>query len=187
MLPSSVRRAWCSHYTAADPSEAGQVDSGGATTQPRNFEQRLTFLEQQMQELRELPDRVERMESQILQFRTEMKDGFSAIRTDLRAELHGVETGLRTELHDVRDALRSEIREVRDTLRSEIHEVRDTLKSEIADVREDIRIGVEESQNLTKGLHADALQAVSAVETAIRRDVVARLDQLLEGQRGASG
>jgi hypothetical protein len=76
---------------------------------------------------------VERMESQILQLRTEMQDGFSAIRTDLRAELHGVETGLRTELHDVRDALRSEIGEVRDTLRSEIHEVRDTLKSEIAD------------------------------------------------------
>ena len=130
------------------------------------------MLEQQLQQLKDLPDRVGRMESQILQLRTDMKDGFSAIRSDLRAELHGVEAGLRTELHEVRDALRTEI-----------HEVRDALRSELREVREDIRIGVAESQNLARGLHAEAMQEIANV----RRDVVGRLDQLLELRRPDAG
>ena len=155
--------------------------------QPRSLEQRVTMLEQQMQQLKDLPGRVERVESQILQLRTEMKDGFSAIRSDLRAELHGVEAGLRTELHGVRDALRSELHEFRDSLRGEMRELRDALRGEMSELREDIRIGVEESQNLAKGLHAEAMQAVANVETALRRDVVGRLDQLLELRRSDAG
>ena len=162
--------------------------------QPRSLEQRVTFLEQQMQELRELPARVERMESQILQLRAEMKDGFSAIRSDLRAELHGVEAGLRTELHEVRDSLRSELHEVRDSLRGEMRELRDALSGEMGELRdalrgemgelreelrEDVRLGVEESQNLTKVLHAEAMQVVSE----LRRDVVSKLDQILALRR----
>lgn len=125
--------------------------------QPRSLEQRVVMLEQQMQQLKDLPERVERVESQILQLRTEMKDGFSAIRGEMGE--------LRREL------------------------------------REDIRIDVEESQNLTKGLHAEAIgtakglhaQAMDAmkglraeiasVDAALRRDVVSRLDRLLELQR----
>ena len=131
------------------------------------------MLEQEMQQLKELPGRIERVESQILQLRTEMKDGFSAIRSDLRAELHGVEAGIRTEF-------RTELHDVRDALRSEIRGVRDELKSEMRELREDIRIGVEESQNLTKGLHAEAMRAVASLDLALRRDVVGRLDRLLE-------
>ena len=100
--------------------------------QPRSLEQRVAMLEQQMQQMKDLPERVERVESQILQLRTELKDGFSAIRGEMR-----------------------ELRE---------------------DLREDIRIGVEESQNLTKGLHAEATKDAAA----LRRDVVQRLDRLLE-------
>jgi hypothetical protein len=107
--------------------------------QPRTVEQRLTMLEQQMEELKELPVRVERVESQILQLRTEMKDECSAIRGEMR--------DLRKELRD------------------------------------DIRIGVEGSQNLATGLHAEAMRAIAAVDAAIRRDVVSRLDRLLELQR----
>ena len=119
-----------------------------------------------------------------------MKDGFSAIRSDLRAELHGVEAGLRTELHEVRDGLRAELHEVRDGLRVELHDVRDTLRGEMRalrdELRDDIRIGVEESQNLTRGLHAEAMQAIASVDASIRRDVVSRLDQLLDRQRPPS-
>ena len=89
------------------------------------------MLEQQMQQLKDVPERVGRVESQILQLRTEMKDGFSAIRDEMR------------------------------------------------ELREDIRVGVEESQNLTKGLHAEAMEAVST----LRHDAVERLDRLLELRR----
>ena len=111
--------------------------------QPRSLEQRVGMLEQQMQQLKDLPERVERVESQILQLRTDLKDGFSAIR-------------------------------------GEMQELREEL-------REDVRVGVEESQNLTKGLHAEAMQAISSLDAVLRRDVVGRLDRLLELQRPGDG
>ena len=90
------------------------------------------MLEQQMQELSDLPARVGRVESQILQLRQEIGVEFSAVRT-------------------------------------EMHQIREEL-------REDIRIGVEESQNLAKLL-------VAQVSAELRDQVVARLDRLLEIQR----
>ena len=101
-----------------------------------------------------------------------MKDGFSAIRSDHGAELHGVEAGLRTEIHGVAAGLRTEFR-------TELHEVRDALRSDIRELREDIRIGVQESQNLARGLHAEAMAAVAALDTSIRHDLGAKLDQIL--------
>jgi hypothetical protein len=79
------------------------------------------MLEQQVQELREVPRRLERVEWQILQLRQDLTAESSATRTDLRTEMHGMRDELRTEMRGMRDEL-----------------------------REDIRIGVEESQNLTK-------------------------------------
>ncbi len=43
------------------------------------------MLEEQMQELRDLPKRMTGVESQILQLRDEMRDEFSAIRSEIRA------------------------------------------------------------------------------------------------------
>jgi predicted nucleic acid-binding Zn-ribbon protein len=40
-----------------------------------------------MQEIRDLPERVSNLESQILQLRQEMKEEFSATRSELRAEI----------------------------------------------------------------------------------------------------
>ena len=55
--------------------------------QRRSLEQRVTTLEQHMQELRDLPKRMAGVESQILQLREETRDGFSAIRSELLAEI----------------------------------------------------------------------------------------------------
>ena len=66
------------------------------------------------------------------------------------------------------------------------------------ELREDIRIGVEESQNLTRGLHAEAMdavnglraetmQAISSLDAVVRRDVVSRLERLLESRRPDAG
>ena len=53
--------------------------------QPRSIEERLTMLERQMQEMRELPERVTKLASQILQLREEMREELSAIRTEMKA------------------------------------------------------------------------------------------------------
>jgi len=60
---------------------------GSRLVQPRSIEQRVTVLEQQMQEMRDLPARVTNLESQILQLRQEMRDEFSATRSEFRVEL----------------------------------------------------------------------------------------------------
>ena len=61
--------------------------------QPRSIEQRVTVLEQQMQEMRDLPARVTNLESQILQLRKEMREEFSATQSVFRSELvHAVTT-----------------------------------------------------------------------------------------------
>lgn len=56
------------------------------------------MLEQQMQELRDLPKRVAGVESQILQLREEMQGGFSAIQSELRGEMYGIRDELRAEI-----------------------------------------------------------------------------------------
>ena len=56
--------------------------------QPRSLEQRVTFLEQQMQGLRDLPARVAGVELQILQLRDEMRLEISATREGLRSGDH---------------------------------------------------------------------------------------------------
>ena len=53
--------------------------------QPRSFEQRITSLEEQMLERRDLPNRVAKLESQVLQLRKELRDEFSAIRWEMKA------------------------------------------------------------------------------------------------------
>ena len=52
--------------------------------QTRSVEERLTMLEGQMQHLRDLPERVTNLESQFVQLRQEIRDGFSAIRSEMK-------------------------------------------------------------------------------------------------------
>lgn len=54
--------------------------------QPRTIEQRVTVLEQQMLEMRELPAPATELESQILRLRQETSSEFSAIRDQLEAD-----------------------------------------------------------------------------------------------------
>ena len=78
--------------------------------QPRSLEQRVTMLEEQMQELRELPARVAGVDLQILQLREEMQEAFSATRSELRGEMHSIRDELRAEIRagdqETRDFMR---------------------------------------------------------------------------------
>ena len=49
----------------------------------RSLNERVDILEQKVEELQKLPARMDAVESQILQLRDEMRDGFSAIRQRL--------------------------------------------------------------------------------------------------------
>jgi hypothetical protein len=87
----------------------------------------VTRLEEQMQELRELPARVAGVELQIVQLRHEMQEAFSATRS----EFGGKVDGLHGRMDGLRDELRTEMHGIRDELRTETHGIRDELLAEI--------------------------------------------------------
>jgi hypothetical protein len=63
------------------------------------------MLERQMQEMRELPERVTKMESQIVQLREEIRDAFSAIRIDMRGEIAAAVATLRQAIDGTNKAI----------------------------------------------------------------------------------
>jgi hypothetical protein len=65
------------------------------------------MLERQMQEMRELPERVTRLESQVLQFRQEMRDEFFATRSGFRRELAAAVTTLSKAIADTTTHMRT--------------------------------------------------------------------------------
>ena len=65
------------------------------------------MLERQMQEMRELPERVTGLESQILQLRHEMHGEFSAVRSEFRGELAGAVTTLVQAIADTNTHMRA--------------------------------------------------------------------------------
>jgi hypothetical protein len=64
----------------------------------KSLEERVAFLENEMQGLRGLPERVASLEENILQFRAEVRDEFSALRKEMRGEIQGMAQTLRVEL-----------------------------------------------------------------------------------------
>lgn len=65
------------------------------------------MLERQMQEMRELPERMTTMETQILQLRQEMRHEFSATRTNLRGEIAAAVTTLREAISQTNTNMRA--------------------------------------------------------------------------------
>ncbi|MEQ1759414.1 MAG: hypothetical protein ABL986_13920 [Vicinamibacterales bacterium] len=62
--------------------------------QDRSIVERVEILEHMVERLKELPDRVAALESQFVQLRLEMRDGFS----DIRSEMSAMGVGLRAEI-----------------------------------------------------------------------------------------
>ena len=75
--------------------------------QPRSFEERVTMLERQMQDLRELPERMSGLESQILQLRQGTANEFSAIRDDMKADTSETRLFMRVLYEDVLSRLQA--------------------------------------------------------------------------------
>src|SRR6187402_3520413 len=77
---------------------------------PQSIETKVEGLEQRVTELQKLPRRIDRLESQIVHLRTEMRDEFSAVRTEMRDEFAAVRTEIRSVNEETKRELRQEIR-----------------------------------------------------------------------------
>ena len=111
------------------------------------------MLEEQMQELKDLPKRMTGVESQILQLRDEMRDECSAIRSEIR-----------TGDQETRNLLAAEIKagdqETRNLLVAEIkagdQETRNFLIAEI-------RSGDQDTRNFMRALHEEARTIIATM------------------------
>ena len=139
---------------------------------------RVGILEEKVASLEGLPERMERVELQIVQLRDDMRSEFAAIRTEflggideqgkvLRGEMRELGDTLRGEMRELGDSLRGEMRELGDTLRGEMRELRDTLRGEMGELgdtlRKEMREGDEETRRYMRVLHEDLVSRIATL------------------------
>ncbi|MEQ1759436.1 MAG: hypothetical protein ABL986_14035 [Vicinamibacterales bacterium] len=74
----------------------------------RSIVERAEILEQRVELLERLPDRVAAVESQLVQLRLEMRDGFS----DIRSEMSAMGGGLRADMEAMGASLRADMQAI---------------------------------------------------------------------------
>ena len=138
----------------------------------QTLESRVESLERRVTTIEQLPERMNRLESQILQLRQEMRDEFSAVRVEMAA---GDE--------ETRRSLREEIRagdeETRRTLREEIRAGNEETRLVL---REEIRTGDEETRRFSRILHEDAVGRISIIGEglAANTEAIQALDEKVD-------
>jgi wyosine [tRNA(Phe)-imidazoG37] synthetase (radical SAM superfamily) len=117
--------------------------------------ERVEVLEQKVEVLETLPARVEAVELQIVQLRTEMRSGFS----DVRQEMAAMAAGLREEIRAGDEALRTE-------LTREIRKSEEGLRTELI---MEIRKGDEDTRRYMRMLHEEVISKIATIEEGPRR------------------
>ena len=157
--------------------------------QERSIVERVEILEKKVEALESLPDRVTRVELQLVHLRDEMRDGFSALRVEIRGgdevTVAGLREVIRASEDETRQVLRDEIRagdeETRRVLRVEIkagnEETQRVLRAEMKAgkeetqrvLRDEIQAGDEETRRYMRVLHEDVIARIAAISEAPRR------------------
>jgi hypothetical protein len=135
MLPSSVPRSargWQPQSLIGDR----QIDDG-AIVVPKILTERVESLEKAVESLRELPVRVTPLEEQVLQLRSEMRDGFSAVLQVIDAS----SAATQRLIDDTRAEGKQEFAAVRAGTRRDLAAVRNETKQEFTAVRAEMAQG----------------------------------------------
>ncbi|MEQ1759437.1 MAG: hypothetical protein ABL986_14040 [Vicinamibacterales bacterium] len=112
---------------------AGSGDPAYICMTDRSIVERVEILEQSVELLERLPDRVADVESQLVQLRHEMRDGFSDIRSDM-STMGG---GLRAEMQ--------------------------ALRADMLAIGSRIDAGDEETRRYMRVLHEDVISRIAAI------------------------
>jgi uncharacterized membrane-anchored protein YjiN (DUF445 family) len=128
------------------------------------------MLERQMQEMRDLPERVTSLESQVLQLRQEMRDEFSATRSAFRSELASkgelaqavttlrAELVTKSELAQAVTALRGEL-----ATKGELGQAVTTLRGEIAAAVTTLSKAIADTNTHMRTLHEEAISRIATM------------------------
>jgi hypothetical protein len=110
----------------------------------------------------DLTERVAGVESQVLQLRHEMRDGFFAIRSELGSRIEAVDTGLRGEMAS-KTELRDEMASMKTELRAEMASMKTELREDIAALgRETVGL-FDAAQRNARILHEEVLERLKAL------------------------
>jgi DNA anti-recombination protein RmuC len=156
------------------------------------LEKQVSLLLQLPAQVADLTERVAGVESQVLQLRHEMRDGFSAIRSELGSRIEAVDTGLRgelaskTELRDEMASLKTELRgemaSIKTELRGEMASMKTELRGEMASMKTELREDIAALGRETVGLF-DAAQRNARI---LHEEVLDRLKALGERRSGSA-
>ena len=107
---------------------------------------------------------MDRLESQIVQFRAEMRDEFSAIRQDIQAGDEGAQRSLREEIRagdeETRRVLREEIRNGNVTIVT-------ALTEQVEDARTESRSLFEDARRENRVLFEEALARIANIQEGL--------------------
>ena len=102
-----------------------------------SLERRIEILEENMEQLRDVPVRLSAVESQIVQLRAEMQTGFSALRGQ-NDETRGEMVGLRGEMVRLNDETRREMVSLNDETRRELVRLNDETNAHLRVLHEEV-------------------------------------------------
>ena len=102
-----------------------------------SLERRIEILEENMEQLRDVPVRLSAVESQIVQLRAEMQTGFSALRGQ-NDETRGEMVGLRGEMVRLNDETRREMVSLNDETRRELIRLNDETNAHLRVLHEEV-------------------------------------------------
>jgi len=104
-----------------------------------SLERRIEILEENMEQLRDVPARLSAVESQIVQLRAEMQTGFSALRgqnDETRGEMVRLNDETRRELVRLNDETRREMTRLNDETNAHLRVLHEEVISRIALLQE---------------------------------------------------
>ena len=131
----------------------------------RTLTERVEVLEQKVEVLQTLPARVEAVELQMVQLRTEMGAGFSDIRREMGAMGAGLREEIRAGDETLRTGLSNEIRESCEALRTELKsEIRDSCAAVRTELIREIRTGDEDTRRYMRVLHEEVISRIATIE-----------------------
>lgn len=106
-----------------------------------DLERRVRILEEKMDQMRDVPRRLDAVESQILELRSEMRIGFSALRTqneETRAEMRVLNEETRADARALNEKTRAEMRALNEETRAEMRALNDDTKAQMRLLHEDV-------------------------------------------------
>jgi hypothetical protein len=106
-----------------------------------SLERRIEILEENMEQLRDVPARLSAVESQIVQLRAEMQTGFSALRgqdDETRREMVRLHDETRREMVSLNDETRREMVRLNDATRREMARLNDETNAHLRVLHEEV-------------------------------------------------